>query len=171
MQPAFELSGRVEAVLVASTFGSIESVPVKKIQCFQGYGIKGDNHAGPRLADVREKSFLSSGLHKGTEISNHRQFSSVSSEELSEIARLLELPNKIRYGSLGENLVLSGIPRLTELPPGTLLFFKKGDTLRATTLYVWGENTPCADPGELIQKQFPDLPDVASFFVRRAMGK
>lgn len=171
MQPAFEITGFVESVLVASNFGSLESTSVKKIQCILGHGIKGDSHAGARLADVREKSFLSHGHFKGTEISNHRQFSAISIEELAEISRLLELPNQIRHGSLGENLVLSGIPRMTELPPGTLLFFKRGDTIRSAVLYVWGENTPCSAPGEVIQKQFSDIPDVASFFARHAMGK
>lgn len=171
MQPALELVGRVESVLVASDFKSIESTPVRKIQCVEGHGIKGDKHAGARLADVREKSFLSSGLFSGTQIANMRQFSAISCEELAQIARSMELPDIIRHGSLGENLVLSGVPKLTELPTGTLLFFKKGETPRSATLFVWGENTPCAAPGEAIQKQFPGLPDVGKKFAKSAMGK
>jgi len=172
IQEEFTLRGRVEAVLVAETSGSILTTRAEKIRVFCGYGVKGDSHEGTRLADVREREWLGFGLPKGVEIANHRQFSAVSNEELFEIKSGLGLPSLIPYGCLGENLVISGIPRLTELPPRTMLFFSKhGSYKRTAVLVVWGENTPCHFPGQEIQKHFPDIPGLASHFIRVAHGK
>lgn len=169
---AFELRGRVEAVMAAVTSGSIVSTSVKKITVVRGHGIKGDSHAGTRLADVRERSLLSFGLPKGAEIANHREFSAVSVEELSEIGALMGLPAAVPQGCLGENLVVSGIPRLTELPSGSLLFFRKSEAqIRTAVLAVWGENTPCVAPGEAIQELFPDIAKLAALFPKVAAGK
>jgi MOSC domain-containing protein len=169
---AFELTGRVEAVLAAMTPGSIVSMNMKKIGLVRGHGVKGDSHAGVRLADVRERPLLSFGLPKGIEIANHREFSAVSLEELAEIGALMGLPSPVPHGCLGENLVLSGIPRLTELPSGTLLFFRKNEAqIRTAVLAVWGENTPCQLPGEAIQERFPGIPGLAALFPKSAIGK
>lgn len=110
----FELRGRVESVLVAATFGSIVSAPAKSIQVIRYHGVRGDNHSGIRLADVREKELLSFGFSEGVEIANYREFSAVSVEELAEVANSMDLPKPIPYGCLGENIVLSGIPKLTD---------------------------------------------------------
>lgn len=181
-KPAFELKGRVEAVLVVASSGSIVSgihgvgslvtMPVPKIQAIRGYGIRGDRHAGTRLADVREKELLSFGFSKGIEVANYREFSAVSSEELTEIALLMNLPQAIPHGCLGENLVLSGIPKLTELPTGTMLFFRKDETqTRTAVLVVWSENKPCQGPGEAIQEKFPEILRLARLFQKSAIGK
>src|SRR5512135_1527399 len=111
-EEAFELQGRVEAVLIAATSGSHVSTRVRKIQLIPRHGVKGDLHAGARLADAREKALLSFGLHKGMEIANHREVSAVSLEELAIIGEALGLSGPIPCGLLGENLALSGIPRL-----------------------------------------------------------
>ncbi len=181
-KPAFELKGRIEAVLVTASSGSIVSethgicslvtIPAPKIQVIRGYGIRGDRHAGTRLADVREKEFLSFGFSKGIEIANHREFSAVSVEELAEIAKAMSLPGAIPHGCLGENLVVSGIPKLTELPTGTMLFFRKDEKqLRTAVLVVWSENTPCRGPGEAIQEKFPGIPGLVTLFPKAAYGK
>lgn len=169
---AFELKGRVEAVLVAANFGSILSVSVPKIQLICGHGVRGDNHAGVRLADVRERGFLSFGFSKGIEIANHREFSAVSVEELAEIAQVMNLPKPIPHGCLGENLVLSGIPKFTELPIGTMLFFRKDEKqIRTAVLVVWSENMPCQGPSETIQEKFPEISGLAPLFPKSAIGK
>jgi len=169
---SFELTGRVEAVLAAMTPASIVSTVMKKIALVRGHGIKGDGHAGTRLADVREKALLTFGLPKGMEIANHREFSAVSVEELSEIGVVMGLPSPVPFGCLGENLVLRGIPRLTELPSGTLLFFRKNERqIRTAVLAVWGENMPCQHPGEAIQERFPGIPGLAGLFPKSAIGK
>jgi len=180
--PAFELEGRVEAVLVTSHSGSVISgtqgvgalttMPVSKIQMIRGDGIRGDRHSGVRLLDVRERELLSFGFRKGTEIANYREFSAVSVEELGEIAQAMKLPEKIPFGCLGENLVVSGIPKFTELPTGTMLCFRKSkEQLRMAVLVVWRENEPCQGPGEAIQEQFPDISNLASLFPKAAKDR
>ncbi len=179
---AFELEGKVEATLttdhnysvVSDTFGfgSLATMSVPKIQLIRGHGVRGDRHAGARLADVREKEFLSFGLSKGTEIANYREFSAVSSEELAEITSGMNLPRPIPYGCCGENLVISGIPRLSELPTGTMLFFRKNEKqIRTAVLVVWSENKPCRGPGEVIQTKFPEIPELTTLFCTCAIGK
>ncbi len=180
--PAFEVKGRVEAVLVTATTGSIISgthgigslvtMSVPKIQVIREHGIRGDRHAGVRLADVREGAFLSFGLPKGIEVANYRQFSAVSVEELAKVTQAMSLPRTIPYGCLGENLVLSGIPKLTELPTGTMLFFRKDERqIRTAVLVVWSENKPCPGPGEALQDEFPEIIGLARLFPRAAIGK
>lgn len=170
-QEAFDLVGRVEAVLAATTFGDHVSVAARKIQAIRGHGVRGDSHAGMRLADVREQELLEFGLPKGIEIANHREFSAVSAEELGEIAAAMGVPT-VPHGCLGENLVLSGIPRLTALPTGTLLFFRKNARqIRTAVLVVWKENAPCLAPGEAIQARHPDLPKLAARFPKAATGR
>lgn len=168
----FRLVGRVEAALIASTSGDHVSVPAKKIQVIRGHGVRGDGHAGVRLADVRERELLAFGFPKGIEIANHREFSAVSAEELGEIAEAMGVPS-VPYGCLGENLVLSGIPRLTALPVGTLLLFRKpGGQPRTAALAVWRENMPCLAPGEAIWARHPHVPrTAAALFPKAASGR
>lgn len=172
MEKAFTLNGHVDAVLVSNNTDSIISTPVEKIKLIKGYGIMGDNHAGPRLADSREKEIVSFGLPKGIEIANYREFSAISVEEFEETCNAMRLSKLIPYGLLGENLVISGIPKLTDLPPGTLLFFRKNESqIRTAVLAVWGENMPCLAPGKAIQEAFPDMPKLANMFPAAAIGK
>lgn len=164
--------GRVEATFILHRYDTPKSTLIPKIQTVIRHGIKGDRHAGARLLDVRERALLEFGLPKGIAIANHREVSLVSREELDEIATALNLPEQIQPGSLGENLLVSGIPHLTSLPVGTLLFFQKNEhTKRTAVLVVWGENTPCLGPGEVIQEEFPNQPQIASRFVKAAAGK
>lgn len=167
---AFILVGRVEAVLVAAAFGDHVSVPTKKIQVIRGHGVRGDSHAGARLADAREQELTKFGLPKGIEIANHREFSAVSVEQLAEIAEAMGVEG-IPRGCLGENVIVSGIPRFTELPPGTMLFFRKGAQPRTAVLLVWKENAPCVAPGEAIQARHPSMPGLAALFPKAAMGR
>lgn len=169
--PIVERRGRVEATLLLNRFDTSMSTSVPRIHAIVKHGIKSDRHAGARSLDVRERALLDFGLPKGIEIANHREVSLVSKEELAEVADLLALPS-IPTGSLGENLVVSGIPRLSHLPIGTLLFFQKNEeTKRTAVLVVWGENTPCLAPGEVLQAQFLDHEQLASRFVKAAIGK
>lgn len=169
---SFELRGRVEAVLVASAFGAKVSTSMKKIQAIRAHGIRGDAHAGTRLLDVRELELRKFGFSKGTEIANYREFSAVSLEEMAGIATAMNLPGPIPYGCLGENLVVSGIPKFTQLPTGTMLFFQKKETEKRTAvLVVWAENTPCQWPGEAIQSKFPDIQGLDRLFPKVAIGK
>lgn len=161
----YTLQGKVEAVLV-TPFGSNTSTEQEKISLFIRHGIRGDRHAGGRLADVREKSLRTFGLPADMEIANHREVSIVSVEEMQQITRDLDLPKKIPNGTLGENIILNGIPKLSDLPSGTLIFFEK----RTAVIAVWGQNTPCLVPGKQIEELFPGS-TAAPLFVKAALGK
>ncbi len=154
---------------MAHKFGCSVSARAQKIQVICGHGVKGDLHAGPRLSDVRERALNRFGVPRGIQIANVREVSIVAQEELASIGMAMSLPGPIPLGSLGENLVVSGIPDFTALPTGTLLFFQKPDGMKRTAvLAVWGENVPCTTPGEAIQSQFPNQPDLASLFRKAA---
>lgn len=170
IQP-FELTGTVEAVLCAYTPYTHISTEVEKIKVFIREGVKGDNHSGKRLADVREKDFIIFGLPKGAEIANHREFSAISVEEMTELAQQMDIPT-IPSGYLGENLIISGIPNFTMLPIGTKLFFKKSNQLRTAVLITSGENTPCTIPGKAIKEYYKDVPqNLDKLFAKLALGK
>lgn len=173
---AFTVTGQVVAVLITPPGASIsESPPKRKIELVRNHGVRGDRHAGfagERLSDVREVEFLSHGLLKHMEIANHREVSIVSVEELGHIGTKLELTAPIPHGLLGENLVVSGIPRLTEIPSGSLIFFSKdGAGPRTAVIAVWRENTPCIIPARNIQDHFPDHPGIKAGFVDAAKNK
>lgn len=165
---ALQLFGRVERVLIAHAHSTHVSSALEKIRFIQGHGVIHDKHAGPRLIDIRDSTVLRFGLPKGMECFNARQWSAMSQEELDQIAGLMEIPS-IDHGLLGENLVVSGIPRFTQLPSGTLIFFKgsKGE-LRSAVLCVHRENNPCQIPAETIQNRFPEKERLVGAFTEHA---
>jgi hypothetical protein len=121
-------------------------------------GFVGDRHAGlTRAADVRTPWFP-----KGTVVRNTRQVSLVSTEELALIAEALGVP-QVLAAWLGANLELAGVPRLTQLPPGTRLFFPED-----ATLVVEGENEPCRKAGRAVESHHPERAGLASRFVKAA---
>jgi hypothetical protein len=167
VQP-FQLIGKVEKVLVANHYRSHISVPAEKVKFIAGQGVLHDNHYGPRLLDVRDSIALRFGLPKGMESFNVRQWSAVSQEELDETAKLMGIPS-IDHGLLGENLIVSGIPKFTRLPPGTQFFFKgPNGELRSTILFVYGENAPCHIPGDAIQARHKDKQGLKTSFIKNA---
>lgn len=106
-------------------------------------GLVGDRHYGfTRLSNGRWPWYP-----RGTEIRNDRQASIVSLEELAEVAAALGVP-EIRPEWLGANLLTQGLPKLTQLPPNTRLFFPSG-----AALVVIAENFPCSDPARIIAEQ------------------
>lgn len=123
--PAFQIRGRVKAVLIATEPNEI-SREVDKIQISPSWGVRHDVHGGSeRLLDVRERPLTAHGLIKGMQIANHRQVSVTGVAETEAIRTALGLPGPIPPGLLGENLVVDGIDPLTTLPPGTLLLFQE----------------------------------------------
>ena len=109
-------------------------------------GIAGDSHGGltrPSCVRVEDLYDLE------TPIRNTRQASVLSAEELDLIARDMgidELPPAL----LGANIVTSGIPDLTLVPPASRLQFASG-----ATLVVDLENHPCNLPAREIEKEMP----------------
>ena len=121
--------GRVEAALVNSDRSkSLASARVDEVAVSFG-GFEGDSHAGlTREACVRTKH----QYREGTEIRNTRQVSILSQEELAEVAGALAL-DVIEPEWVGANLLISGIPTLTLLPPSSRLIFEGG----AFLLWTW----------------------------------
>ena len=109
-------------------------------------GIVGDCHSG---RGYRSDSRMLAQYKRGTPVANTRQLSILSDEELREVAGLLGIA-ALKPEWVGANLVTSGIPDLTLLPPSTRMMFSSG-----ATLIVDGENAPCRYVGDVIEKHHP----------------
>ena len=122
-------------------------------------GPEGDCHRGEtRLSDSRTLQTYK----RNTVIRNVRQMTLISVEEMAEVAAALELP-EMNASWLGANLVTSGIPDLTLLPPSSRLQFPSGATLVIDT-----ENLPCRQVADVISKTYPEK---GSLFVKTATHK
>lgn len=152
--------GTVEAVLFVPHGSEITALRQDAIQVTLE-GVVGDRHAGLTL----ESGSRYPQYPRGTVIRNTRQLSLVSAEELAEVAAALGVP-QVTAEALGANVLLSGIPALTRLPPGTRLYFA-GDV----TLVVEGENHPCTVAGSAVQRDYPDVERLTTRFPDAAMGK
>jgi MOSC domain-containing protein YiiM len=124
-------------------------------------GIVGDCHSGRTYAS---DSRLLKQYKRGVPIANTRQLSVLSEEQLSEIASLLDIP-RLEPEWVGANLVTSGIPDLTFLPPSTRMMFSSG-----ATLIVDGENAPCRYVSDVINKHHPGKGDPFPKLARHKRG-
>ena len=141
IRPARKLAARVAGTFIASgpTFETFTTAALD----LSLDGIAGDHHHGPtRRSGGREPWYP-----RGTRMRNERQVSIVAADELAVVARRMGLA-EIRPGWIGANLVLDGVPRLSMLPSGTLLFFAGG-----TTLKVDSQNKPCRIAGRLVAER------------------
>ncbi len=138
--PAKKLLATVEAVLTAAG-GDFVSRAVDALDL--GFdGISGDYHAGvTRLSGGREPWYP-----RGAEMRNERQLSIVATDELGRIAAGMGI-SRILPEWIGANLVLGGVPGLSMLPAGTMLFFAGGVTLK-----VDGQNAPCRLAGRSVAR-------------------
>lgn len=136
--PGRKLAGSVGGLFRASG-GDFVTARVAKLD-LDFEGIRDDFHRGhTRRSGGREPWYP-----RGTEMRNERQVSIVASDELAEIGRRMGI-DRIAPEWIGANLVLDGVPRLSFLPAGTLLFFKNGVTLK-----VDGQNAPCRLAGRSV---------------------
>jgi len=109
-------------------------------------GFEGEDHGGltrPSCSRVKLQ------YDRGTEIRNTRQISILSSEELDAVAIEMGL-DKIEPEWVGANLIFSGIPDLTQIPPSSRLIFEGG-----VSLVVDMENGPCRFAAEQIEIHRP----------------
>lgn len=139
------LPGRRLKASVAGTYaalrGSFVTQPVDTL-ALTFDGIEGDYHAGPtRRSGSREPWYK-----RGTVMRNERQLSIVAPDELATIAGRMGL-DRVTPEWLGANLLIDGIARLSMLPPGTMLFFKGGVTIK-----IDAQNHPCRDAGRAIAR-------------------
>lgn len=138
IHPARKLLGSVDSVLVA---GGRDFVTRQVDALDLGFdGISGDHHQGlTRRSGGREPWYA-----RGTEMRNERQLSIVAADELAIIAGRMDIA-EVRPEWIGANMVLGGVPNLSMLPAGTLMFFSGGATLK-----VDGQNVPCRIAGRSI---------------------
>jgi hypothetical protein len=157
---AITLTGQVAAVLIGQDRDSLVTTRRQEVNAtFAGF--EGDKHAGlTRKSDSRTPFYP-----RETEIRSDRQVSIVSTEELAQTADELGLPDLCPEW-FGANLLLSGIAKLSLLPPGTRLFFAQG-----AVLIVQAGNNPCPAPGKIIQGHFPEKHDLPTRFVQAAQQR
>lgn len=123
-------------------------------------GVSGSRYDGwTRRSDARTPY-----LPRGRVIRNQRQLSIVSTEDLAEIARRLDLAS-IDPRWLGANLVIDGIQRLSWLPRGTKLFIAGG-----AILIVEDQNAPCRLAGGMLARHVGGGEALALAFAREARG-
>jgi hypothetical protein len=142
--------GKVERLLVGADRASgLEKSEASAIT-LNFAGIVGDCHSGlTRKSDSRTLRLY----RRDTDIRNVRQLSLLSVEELAEVAAAMDIP-VVKPEWVGANLVTSGIPELTLLPPSTRLQFPSG-----ATLVVDLENAPCRFVGDVIAEHHPEAAD------------
>ncbi len=83
----------------------------------------------------------------------------------AEVAAALAI-DELRPEWIGGNILLSGVPQLSQLPPRTLLMFPSGATVR-----IDGDNGPCKKSGAAIAANVPGRPDLEFGFVKAAKHK
>ncbi len=144
---ATSITGRVEAILVNgnSDDDSIETHRVDEVDAsFEG--IVGERHS--RLvtsSDVRYRRLY----EKNTPIRNTRQISLVSQEDMAQVAGNLGV-DRVEPEWLGANLLVSGIPNFTEVPPSSRLIFSSG-----ASIVIDNENEPCRYPADVVNRHYP----------------
>lgn len=107
-------------------------------------GFDADYHGGlTRASCVR----VTSRHPKRTQISNTRQLSILSVEELHQIAAAIGL-EELDPRLLGASMVVEGIPDFTFLPPASRLQADSG-----ATIVIDVENGPCNLPAREIEKE------------------
>lgn len=124
-------------------------------------GLNGDKHFGLTMKAGSKQA----PYPKGAEVRNVRQVSIVSDQELKQIAENMQIPH-VEPAWVGGNLMISGIPNLTQLPSGSRFYFEGG-----VGIVVEGANMPCTTAGGSLQEQFPDRKDLTTAFPKKAMGK
>lgn len=135
------------------------STPVNAVDVgFEGFA--GEDHGG---LTRRSCSRVKAQWPKGTTIRNTRQITIISDQELAEISTAMGLDEPVDPSWVGANLVLRGIPQLTQLPPSSRLIFDGG-----LGLVIDMENGPCRLPGAVIDQHYPGK---GKLFPKAALGR
>jgi MOSC domain len=137
--------GKVEILLARASRedGFVKSQTGRLSLSFAG---PGDCHAGL----IRKSDSRTLPLYKrGIDIRNVRQLTLLSLEELADIAARLGVA-EVKAEWLGANVVVSGIPDLSLLPPSTRLQFPSG-----ATIVVDMENYPCSQIAAVVDEHHP----------------
>ena len=159
LQTKLSFTGKVELLLARERRGDGFDKQQRQSLSLKLSGPECDCHTGlTRLSDSR--TLLT--YKRNTAIRNVRQLTIISVEEMADIAMAMGLPS-IDASWLGANVVTSGIPDLTLLPPSTRLQFPSG-----ATVVVDMENAPCRQVADEISKSHPEQ---GPSFVKAATNK
>ena len=155
--PVQKFTGTVAGVYLVREGSRVESVAVPTLRLdFEGPA--GDRHQGiTRHSTSREPWYP-----RDTVISNTRQVSILSVDEMAEVARRMGLA-ELKAEWIGGTLLIAGVPRLSFLPVGTRLFFLDGAALMVTE-----QNGPCRIAGGAIAVHFPERPELELEFPKQA---
>lgn len=141
-----DLTGRaVWLGLVADRPTKLSADPVDRLEA-RFAGLVGEYHSG---LTRKSCSRVRTQYPVGTEIRNTRQVTILSAEELAATAAAMGLEH-LAPEWVGANIVLTGIPDFTLIPPSTRLIFPSG-----ASLVVDMENAPCQWPAKEIEAQHP----------------
>jgi hypothetical protein len=159
LRPLKKLDVRTEAILVNATPNEdLSSSRIGSVDITYA-GFDGESHSGlVRASCVRVRGQYA----EGTEIRNTRQISIASIEELALIADAMGI-DTLQPEWVGANLLVSGIPDFSKVPPSTRMIFASG-----ASLVVDLENSPCKYPGEIIERHHPGKGDL---FPKAAYGR
>lgn len=159
LRPLKKLDVRTEAILVNATPNEdLSSNRIASVVITYA-GFDGESHSGlVRASCVRVRDQYA----EGTEIRNTRQISIVSAEELALVAESMGI-DTLQPEWVGANLLVSGIPNFSKIPPSTRMIFTSG-----ASLVVDLENSPCKYPGEIIERHHPGKGEL---FPKAAYGR
>jgi hypothetical protein len=154
--------------------GRVVSISVNGIQSIHTFfdlnGPEGDLHSGfVRSLNNHDGDYRkTSDLLKGDVVFNWRSWTGLSLEEIAKIQNRLEYD--IPPGCLLENLVISGVPNFSSLPPTTRLVFPPRETFKnQAILAIWSENDPCSTVGRRLEEHHK-VPGLTSSFIEAARG-
>lgn len=154
-----KIIGRVEQLLSATNRDDGFEKQQRHTMKLLLSGPEGDCHTGEtRLSDSRTLQTYK----RNTVIRNVRQMTLISAEELADVATTMQLP-QMNASWLGANILTSGVPDLTLLPPSSRLQFPSG-----ATLVIDMENMPCRQVADVISKFYLEK---SSQFVKAATHK
>jgi MOSC domain len=147
LQTKLSFTGKVEQLLSRESRDDGFDKQQRQNLSLKFSGPEGDCHTGLiRQSDSR--TLLT--YKRNTPIRNVRQLTMISVEEMADVAKAMGL-DSINASWLGANVVTSGIPDLTMLPPSTRLQFSSG-----ATVVVDMENMPCRQVNDEISKTHPE---------------
>jgi len=135
--------GKVESVYIGSPGSEFTKDSCASVQA-ELDGLVGDRHRS-----IQRQSWAGDKQAEGTIRRNERQWSAVSVEELAFIQQEMDLDRQLTAADLGANLCLVGVPKLSQLPRGTIFVFPSG-----AELMVEEYNPPCAEMSQKLASTY-----------------
>ena len=133
----------LKKVLHTGEEGGLTTCEVNHLD-FKLQGVDEDRHRGfTKAAGGRDTQLY----QRGVEIKNHRPWSAVSIEEMSQVAQKMGV-TELKPEWIGANLLFEGIESFSQIPPLSRLVFENDGPV----LVVYEENTPCKYPQPHIEK-------------------